>query len=178
MAAIDTDPTRLSTQIVDKTIIMGDRGVLLAVLDGMGGAASGDVASALGREVLLRGVHEATIDSLQDLAEALGAATVQAHSAIRDRAAVDSSCSGMGTTLTAAGVLGDQAVIVQIGDSRAYVLRGGELVPAGPRRQRSGLPVDHQARALPGGRPAALHRRFDGYGAGRHPEPDRTRWGR
>jgi serine/threonine protein phosphatase PrpC len=128
LAAIDTDPTRFATQIVDEEIDVGERGVVLAVFDGMGGAASGDVASALGREVLLRVVREAPVENLQDLAEALGAATVQAHAAIRDRAATDSGCSGMGTTLTAAGVLGDQAVIVQVGDSRAYVLRDGELV--------------------------------------------------
>ncbi len=96
---------------------------LLAVADGMGGHAAGEVASA------------AVIDALRpldteipagELLAALDHAVRTAGSTLRDMAATDPSLAGMGTTLTALVVSGSQLGLVHIGDSRAYLLRAGE----------------------------------------------------
>ena len=96
---------------------------LLAVADGMGGHAAGEVASA------------AVIDALRpldteipagELLDALDHAVRTAGSTLRDMAASDPSLAGMGTTLTALVVSGSQLGLVHIGDSRAYLLRAGK----------------------------------------------------
>jgi PPM family protein phosphatase len=95
---------------------------LLAVADGMGGHAAGEVASA------------AVIDALRpldteipagELLDALDHAVRAAGSTLRDMAASDPSLATMGTTLTALVVSGSQLGLVHIGDSRAYLLRAG-----------------------------------------------------
>ncbi len=91
---------------------------LFAVCDGMGGAQAGEVASSLAAETLTAGV--ASGRPLLEAAE-------QANAAVYARAATDAAHSGMGTTLTAVLVAGSLAHFVHIGDSRAYLLRGGEL---------------------------------------------------
>ncbi len=96
---------------------------LLAVADGMGGHAAGEVASA------------AVIDALRpldteipagELLDALDHAVRTAGSTLRDMAAGNPSLADMGTTLTALVVSGSQLGLVHIGDSRAYLLRAGE----------------------------------------------------
>ena len=92
---------------------------LLAVADGMGG--SGDAASSAVIEALkpLEGALPAgnLLNAMQD-------AVRQADSAVRDLAAAD---SGTGTTLTAMLWSGSQLALVHVGDTRAYLLRAGEL---------------------------------------------------
>ncbi|HUB40456.1 MAG TPA: MerR family transcriptional regulator [Streptosporangiaceae bacterium] len=97
---------------------------LLAVADGMGGHAAGEVAST------------AVIDALRpldteipagELLDALDHAVRTAGSKLRHMAASDPSLAGMGTTLTALVVSGSHLGLVHIGDSRAYLLRDGEL---------------------------------------------------
>jgi len=97
---------------------------LLAVADGMGGHAAGEVASA------------AVIDALRpldtqvpagELLNALDHAVRRASSALRDLAIGDPSRHGMGTTLTAMLWSGSQLGLVHIGDSRAYLVRDGEV---------------------------------------------------
>jgi serine/threonine protein phosphatase PrpC len=95
---------------------------LLAVADGMGGG--GDLASAAAIEALKP--LEASVPA-GDLLNALGHAVRQASSALRDITAADPSLEGTGTTLTAMLVSGSQLALVHIGDTRAYVLRDGEL---------------------------------------------------
>lgn len=109
--------------------LLGERGALLAVLDGMGGAASGDVASQLGSDVVRGKMEELAPTTLAGMAEALGSATMDAHAAIRSRAARDEQCEGMGTTFLGAAVLGSELIFVHVGDSRAYLLRREKLVP-------------------------------------------------
>jgi protein phosphatase len=91
---------------------------LYAVCDGMGGANAGEVASGLAAEALAGEVAKGT--PLHAAAEAANAAVFQhAHDNVEQ--------SGMGTTLTAFVLEGATARFVHIGDSRAYLLRDGEL---------------------------------------------------
>ena len=91
---------------------------LFAVCDGMGGAQSGEVASALAAETLAAAVADG---------RPLLTAAEQANAAVFQRASDDSDHLGMGTTLTAVVIVGDTGHFVHIGDSRAYLLRAGVL---------------------------------------------------
>ncbi|MGI8631222.1 MAG: Stp1/IreP family PP2C-type Ser/Thr phosphatase [Solirubrobacterales bacterium] len=98
------------------------RNPLYVVADGMGGAQAGEVASRMAAETFdaeLSG--EGTPE--QQLAEKARAANEQIHA----HAAADASRAGMGTTLTAVLVGTDDAAIAHVGDSRAYLVRDGEL---------------------------------------------------
>jgi PPM family protein phosphatase len=92
---------------------------LYAVADGMGGHRGGEVASSLALETV-QGMFERREGSLADQ-------VVEANRAVFDRSQNDRSVSGMGTTLTAALVDGGRVHLAHVGDSRAYLLRGGEL---------------------------------------------------
>lgn len=101
---------------------------LLVVADGMGGHAAGEVASAVAVESLsvLDGPGPAPDDL--DTPGALTAAITQANHRIRDLVDADPRRSGMGTTVTAMLWTGEGFSLAHIGDSRAYLLRGDELV--------------------------------------------------
>ena len=91
---------------------------LYAVCDGMGGANAGEVASGLAAETLAAEVAGGT---------PLHAAAEAANAAVFRRAHDNLEQTGMGTTLTAFVLEGDTARFAHIGDSRAYLLRDGEL---------------------------------------------------
>ena len=98
------------------------RAPLFAVADGMGGAQAGEVASRIAAESFdpaERGAGSAEA-FLRTIAE-------QANTRIHSLAERDSSRSGMGTTLTAAMVEGDEVSFAHVGDSRGYVFRDGTL---------------------------------------------------
>jgi PPM family protein phosphatase len=98
------------------------RGPLFAVADGMGGAQAGEVASRLAAESF------EPVKRGEESPEAyLRAITRTANARIHRLAQADSSRSGMGTTLTAALVEDDEVSFAHVGDSRAYLLRDGEL---------------------------------------------------
>jgi len=97
---------------------------LLAVADGMGGMAGGDVASRIAIEAIAP--LDAAVDDDQAV-EALHKALEMANGRIADAAAEDPALQGMGTTLTAVLFTGSQAALAHVGDSRAYLLRDGEL---------------------------------------------------
>jgi serine/threonine protein phosphatase PrpC len=103
---------------------VGERGVLLAVSDGMGGAAAGEVASAMVLESVRRSMM-APANSRS--ASAVEEATERANLAVWT-AARQEGRKGMGATLTALHVHGSVVDIAEVGDSRAYLLRGGSLV--------------------------------------------------
>jgi serine/threonine protein phosphatase PrpC len=105
-------------------------GLLFAVADGMGGAASGEVASRLAVETLrdqLRDGYAADADR-ETLARGLEGALETANEKIFAEASQESKHRGMGTTMTAVLASGDRLCISQVGDSRAYLLRKGEIV--------------------------------------------------
>ena len=97
---------------------------LLAVADGMGGHAAGEVASAAVIEAL-RPLDTQVPD--RELLNALDHAVRRANSALRDIVEANPELSGMGTTLTALLWSGSQLGLVHIGDSRAYLVRDGEV---------------------------------------------------
>lgn len=104
---------------------MNPPGTLVAVCDGMGGAAAGDIASKMALEGLERVVRERA--PLQDVTSTEGTlieAVRSANQDIADFAKAHPDKRGMGTTMTAAALFGPELVIVQVGDSRAYLKRG------------------------------------------------------
>jgi protein phosphatase len=112
-----------------RTHEVGERGSLFMVADGMGGAAAGEIASAMAIEVILRevtdAVSRATGPSEEIFATAIKRATAAANSHIHSFALEHPEYRGMGTTATVAGVLGDTVYLAQVGDSRAYLIRNG-----------------------------------------------------
>jgi protein phosphatase len=102
------------------------------VADGMGGAAAGELASAMAADLIYR--HLATVwaadpDASPDrfafrMREAVELANKQIYSYAREHPEV----RGMGTTVTAAGLNGHDLYLAQIGDSRAYLVRNGEAI--------------------------------------------------
>lgn len=97
---------------------------LLAVADGMGGHAAGEVASAVAIATL------APLDEDAPGADLLGAlqgAAGAANGHLRDMVSADESLRGMGTTLVALLFAGGRLGLLHVGDSRCYLLRDGEL---------------------------------------------------
>ncbi|HJL32275.1 MAG TPA: protein phosphatase 2C domain-containing protein, partial [Polyangiaceae bacterium LLY-WYZ-15_(1-7)] len=107
---------------------LGPQGLVFAVCDGMGGAAAGEVASKMAvetiREVMLAGDPPQERDGF---AHRLVYAIEEAGARIFSAAKMDRSRRGMGTTATVAGLVDRVLFIGQVGDSRCYVLRDGEL---------------------------------------------------
>ena len=110
---------------------LGDKGLVLVVSDGMGGALAGDVASRMAvdsvREMLTGTEAGEGCETDVDLVECLKNATVYANLAIHMRSQEDSRCAGMGATFTGAAVKGNSLDLVQVGDSRGYVIRKGQI---------------------------------------------------
>lgn len=99
-------------------------GRLIAVADGMGGAAAGDLASAEAMNVIRQLDRELPdIDPLEALEKAVAHANHRLGELVQD----DPSVEGMGTTLEAMLWDGERFATAHIGDSRAYLLRDGEL---------------------------------------------------
>ena len=100
---------------------------LFAVADGMGGHRGGEVASAAALEPLaaLDGRH---FDDAAEALETLTDAVIRANADVSRRSHDDPDLHGMGTTLTAVLVDGQDAHLVHVGDSRAYLARGDGFV--------------------------------------------------
>ncbi|OBI46376.1 serine/threonine protein phosphatase [Mycobacterium kyorinense] len=97
---------------------------LLALADGMGGHAAGEVASQL---VIAALAHLDDDEPGGDLLAKLDAAVRSGNSAIAAQVEMEPDLEGMGTTLTAILFAGNRLGLVHIGDSRGYMLRDGEL---------------------------------------------------
>ena len=116
-----------------RNIALKDKGVVFVVSDGMGGALAGDVASRMAvetvREMLVGSEDGSTAgcDDPTTLVECLRNATIYANMAIHNKSQEDTRCSGMGATFTGAAITGDMLDLVQVGDSRAYVMREDEI---------------------------------------------------
>ncbi len=109
---------------------VGPRGSLFMVADGMGGAAAGELASAMAAEIIYHHLSTAWAEDTEISAarfayrmkEAVELANQQIYAYAREHPDV----RGMGTTVTAAGIFGDELYLTQIGDSRGYLIRNGE----------------------------------------------------
>ncbi len=108
-----------------RDLSVGDSGILLAVCDGVGGRRAGEVASALALSRLAREMEEAPDGCPPRMV--FGVAVEAVNRAVWEKAHDDPRLQGMATTLTAAVVCRRRAVIAHVGDSRAYVLRRGEI---------------------------------------------------
>jgi PPM family protein phosphatase len=97
---------------------------LLALADGMGGHAAGEVASNVVINSLAHLDEDRPVD---DLISTLRDATQHANESLRDLVVQDPNLDGMGTTLTALLFAGSRVGLVHVGDSRAYLVRGGQL---------------------------------------------------
>jgi PPM family protein phosphatase len=115
-----------------ETCVEGMHGLLFMVADGMGGAAAGEIASAMAAQVVydeLRTHWRAVAEpSPEGFATALRDATETANARIHAFARQHPEHRGMGTTATAVGLLGDSVYIAQVGDSRAYLMRDNKLI--------------------------------------------------
>jgi protein phosphatase len=104
---------------------VGERGILLAVCDGVGGHRAGEIASALALETLS---HE-----MESLANGCPRKTLfrvaveNVNKRVWQEAQTQARLAGMATTLTAAVVCHRRAIIAHVGDSRAYFLRGKSI---------------------------------------------------
>ena len=123
-----TDDVKAPTDLAN--FELGDKGLVLVVSDGMGGALAGDVASRMAVDSvrqMLMGEGETSCDPNVDLVECLKSATHYANLAIHLRSQEDSRCAGMGATFTGAAIRGDSLDLVQVGDSRGYVIRKDQI---------------------------------------------------
>jgi protein phosphatase len=110
---------------------LGQKGVVLVVSDGMGGALAGDVASRMAvdsvREMLVGSDADGGCDDEAPLVDCLKNATVYANLAIHMRSQEDARCAGMGATFTGAAIRAGGLDLVQVGDSRAYIIRKEQI---------------------------------------------------
>ena len=111
-----------------------DKGVILAVSDGMGGALAGEVASKMAVDTVsqrfLDNDPEKTItpeNSGESLISKLYDATIYANSLIHRQGRSDPQYNGMGATFTGMGITPEAVDLIQVGDSRAYLVRKGKI---------------------------------------------------
>ena len=122
----DMSTGETATRAEANTYPVGERGSLLIVSDGMGGALSGEIAS----ELAVTTIRESLMESPADLEThlRLRIATEVANERIWNHAQDNPElCHGMGATVTAALVHGSIVYIAQVGDSRAYLVRGDQI---------------------------------------------------
>ena len=106
--------------------------LFVAVSDGMGGAAAGELASQTGLETLSHYIHDhaeqLSAAAPKEVMDILEKGIREANAAILEKAREIRTRRGMGATITALYMKGDVIYLLQVGDSRAYVLRDGKLV--------------------------------------------------
>ena len=108
----------------DDVAVLAERGALYVVADGMGGHQAGEVASNYAVKKILHAYYALPWAGPQ---ETLGAAVQAANAEIHEEGQRNPERADMGTTVVAAVVRGNEAVIAHAGDSRAYLLRDGAL---------------------------------------------------
>ena len=120
--------------IESQTFEIDENGVVIAVSDGMGGALAGEVASTMAVETvsekLLDEDFEETLHTTaadHHLINRLYDATVFANYLIHQQGRSDPQFQGMGATFTGIGVTPAGADVIQVGDSRAYLVRNGKI---------------------------------------------------
>jgi protein phosphatase len=102
------------------------RGMVFVVCDGMGGHEAGQIASELACKTFINVYRDHPSD---DPAEASRSAAHAANRFVLDVARAVPSRKGMGTTLSAIAIIQDRAIVTQVGDSRVYRVREGEIQP-------------------------------------------------
>jgi PPM family protein phosphatase len=127
VADLTADNATLQPEV--RTHRTGNKGSLFMVADGMGGAAAGEIASAMAVDAVLNQLRASwLVDSTsepQSFVRAIKVATKAANEQINTFATTHPEYRGMGTTATVAGLLSDTLYLAQVGDSRAYLVRDG-----------------------------------------------------
>src|SRR6478672_7812141 len=127
VADLSADVAAVPTEV--RRTISGQKGSLFMVADGMGGAAAGEIASAMAVEAILGELRTTWIagdtNDPESFVRAIKVATKAANEKIHSYATAHPEYRGMGTTATIAGLLGDTLYLAQVGDSRAYIVRDG-----------------------------------------------------
>ena len=128
VADLSTKRASLLPEVRDHEV--GPRGSFFMVADGMGGAAAGEVASAMAADLIYKHMSNAwggdSEISAQRFAFRMKEAVESANSGINGYTRDHPEVRGMGTTVTAAGVFGADLYLCQIGDSRGYLVREGK----------------------------------------------------
>lgn len=104
--------------------VLAVKGSLYAVADGMGGHASGQIASDLGLKMILKNYYA---DPSEDIVKSLRTAIRAANSYIYEAAQIVAERNGMGTTCTVAILRDNELIAGQVGDSRLYLIRDGTI---------------------------------------------------
>ncbi|MGH7593535.1 MAG: PP2C family protein-serine/threonine phosphatase, partial [Gemmatimonadales bacterium] len=110
----------------DSYLMANDRGLFI-VADGMGGHAAGEVASDMATRIIAEEFRPARGMSDEELMSQLVGSIRSANESIFRRTLSEHDKRGMGTTTTVLNLLPRRYLIGQVGDSRAYLLRGGVL---------------------------------------------------
>ncbi len=111
----------------EDTYLMANERGLFVVADGMGGHAAGEVASEMAARLIAERYAPVKGMSDDELMGQMVGAIRSANAAIFERTVTEHDKRGMGTTATALALLPTRYLIGHVGDSRAYVLRGGVL---------------------------------------------------
>jgi PPM family protein phosphatase len=122
-----TTATRSSDVKEPLRIPLGEKGAVLLVCDGMGGAAAGEVASKMAVDSIYEALAAADPQPRDGFARLVRRAVERANERIFIQSRDNQSERGMGTTCTVAALVDTTLVVGQIGDSRCYVLRDGKL---------------------------------------------------
>jgi protein phosphatase len=127
----------LASSLPDADGLAGDQqnAWLLAVADGLGGHASGEVASGTAIRTILRFasglstwiMRPADGQLREDVAERVELYARAIQKEMKDQAARDPGLAGMATTVTAAYIFGSTGIVVNVGDSRSYLLRQNDI---------------------------------------------------
>jgi protein phosphatase len=104
--------------------VLATKGCFYGVADGMGGHSAGQIACELALKIIIRQYYA---NPSPDTHASLRRAIDEANSLIYDTAQMMTDRNGMGTTLTCAIIREDMLTIAQVGDSRAYMIRNGEI---------------------------------------------------
>ena len=123
-ALTDTGVARSQNQDAYQIVTLDKNTLLCVVCDGMGGAKSGNVASTLAADVFTQEVKRSWVPDMdpESLDRMLGSAVKLANFTVYDQANQFEDFNGMGTTLVALLIQGKKATIVNVGDSRAYLI--------------------------------------------------------
>lgn len=104
--------------------VLATKGSFYGVADGMGGHSAGQIACEMALKVVIRAYYS---NPSSDTHASLLRAVEESNSMIFDTAQMMTERSGMGTTLTAVVVREDMLTVAQVGDSRAYLIRDGQI---------------------------------------------------
>jgi protein phosphatase len=121
-----TDSGRVRTNNEDSLYIDGQRDLFI-VADGMGGHKSGEVASRIAIDIIPE-VLSKELSEIEEAKEIIQEAISKANKAIYDRSQFSPGKKGMGTTLVLALIIKEHILVAHAGDSRAYLIRAGEII--------------------------------------------------